>query len=298
VTWGVHGARIRCEDAAVATVTIRSTRLPSGELIPVLGQGTWELGESPSERAEELRTLRLGLDLGLSLIDTAEMYGDGASEELVGEAIAGRRDEVFLVSKVLPSNATRHGTIEACERTLKRLQTDRLDMYLLHWRGSLPLERTIQAFTELVDAGKIRHWGVSNFDAVDLAEVLEAAGGDAVETDQVLYNLFSRGIELELLPWCRDRGMPIMAYSPIHRGRLVENDVVVEIAEKHDATPAQVALAWVLRHDDVCAIPKASIHEHVRENRGALDLQLDREDLELLDEEFPPPTEPQPLEML
>jgi diketogulonate reductase-like aldo/keto reductase len=282
----------------VATVTIRSTRLPSGELIPVLGQGTWELGENPAERAEELRALRLGLDLGMTLIDTAEMYGDGASEELVAEAIAGRRDEVFLVSKVMPQNATRHGMIDACERSLERLQTDRLDMYLLHWRGSLPLEPTIEAFTELVEAGRIRHWGVSNFDAVDLAEVVTVAGGDAVETDQILYNLFHRGIEFELLPWCRDRGMPIMAYSPIHRGRLVQNDVVVEIAEKHDATPAEVALACVLRDPDICAIPKASIHEHVRENRHALDLHLDNEDLKLLDEAFPPPTGPQLLEMI
>ncbi|MCW2974871.1 MAG: oxidoreductase [Actinomycetia bacterium] len=282
----------------MATVTIRSTRLPSGELIPVLGQGTWGMGENAAERAEELRTLRLGLDLGMTLVDTAEMYGDGAAEELVAEAIAGRRDEVFLVSKVLPANATRNGTIEACERTLERLQTDRLDMYLLHWRGRLPLEGTIRAFGELLEAGKIRHWGVSNFDAVDLAEVVTIVGGEAVQTDQVLYNLAHRGVELELLPWCRDWGIPVMAYSPINRGRLVGNDVVVEIAEKHDATPAQIALAWVLRHDDICAIPKASIHEHVRENRRALDLQLDNEDLKLLDEEFPPPAEPPPLEMI
>jgi diketogulonate reductase-like aldo/keto reductase len=171
-------------------------------------------------------------------------------------------------------------------------------MYLLHWRGSIPLEATVEAFTELVEAGKIRHWGVSNLDTVDLAELIAVAGGDAVEIDQVLYNLFHRGVEFDLLPMCRDRGMPVMAYSPILRGRLVENDVVVDIAERHDATPAQVALAWVLRHNDVCAIPKASIHEHVRENHGALDLQLDREDLELLDEEFPPPREPQPLAMI
>jgi diketogulonate reductase-like aldo/keto reductase len=282
----------------MATVTIRSTPLPSGEVIPVLGQGTWGLGEDPAARSEELRTLQLGIELGLTLIDTAEMYGDGASEELVAEAIAGRRDEVFVVSKVLPTNASRHGTIEACEHSLKRLATEYLDMYLLHWRGSSPLEGTIEAFSELVEAGKIRHWGVSNFDTIDLAELITVAGGDAVETDQVLYNLFHRGIEFELLPWCRDRGTPVMAYSPILRGRLVENDVVVDIAERHDATPAQVALAWVLRNDDVCAIPKASIHEHVRENRGALDLQLDREDLELLDEAFPPPTEPQPLAMI
>jgi diketogulonate reductase-like aldo/keto reductase len=282
----------------VATVTIRSTKLPSGELIPVLGQGTWEMGESPAERAEELRTLRLGLDLGMTLIDTAEMYGDGAAEVLVAEAIAGRRDEVFLVSKVLPANATRHGTIEACERSLERLQTDRLDLYLLHWRGSLPLEPTIRALGELREAGKIRHWGVSNFDALDLAEVVTVAGGDAVETDQVLYNLSHRGIEFELLPWCREWGLPVMAYSPVDRGRLIANDVVVEIAKKHDATPGQVALAWVLRHDDICAIPKASIHEHVRENRGALDLRLDTEDLRLLDDEFPPPAGPQPLEII
>jgi diketogulonate reductase-like aldo/keto reductase len=282
----------------VATVTIRSTQLPSGELIPVLGQGTWELGENPAERAEELRTLRLGLELGMTLIDTAEMYGDGASEELVAEAIDGRRDEVFLVSKVLPANASRHGTIEACERSLERLRTDRLDMYLLHWRGSLPLAGTIEAFGELLDAGKIRHWGVSNFDAIDLAEALTVAGGDGVETDQVLYNLAHRGIELDLLPWCRDRSIPLMAYSPIDRGSLVGNDVVVEIAKKHGASPAQIALAWVLRQDDVCAIPKASIHEHVRENRGALDLELDPEELKLLDQEFPPPREPQPLEMI
>jgi diketogulonate reductase-like aldo/keto reductase len=277
---------------------MRTVSLPSGERIPALGQGTWDMGEDPVERDEELRALRLGLDLGLTLIDTAETYGDGASEDLVGEAIDGRRDEVFLVSKVLPANATRHGTIEACERSLKRLRTDRLDMYLLHWRGQLPLDKTIEAMNELKDAGKIRHWGVSNFDAVDLAELVMLAGGDTVETDQVLYNPFHRGIEYELLPWCRDGGMPIMAYSPTNRGKLIENDVVVEIATKHDAAPSQIALAWVLRHDEVCAIPKAAMHEHVRENRGALDIRLDTEDLKLLDEEFPPPTGPVPLEML
>jgi diketogulonate reductase-like aldo/keto reductase len=282
----------------VAAISIRSLRLPSGEPIPVLGQGTWGMGEDPAERAEEIRSLRLGLDLGLTLIDTAESYGDGAAEELVAEAVDGVRDDVFLVTKVLPSNATRRGTIEACERSLKRLRTEVLDMYLLHWRGQIPLEKTIQGLTELLEAGKIRHWGVSNFDAIDLAEVLTIAGGNAVETDQVLYNLTYRGIEFELLPWCRDRGVPIMAYSPINRGLLIEDDVVVEIAEKHDATPAQIALAWVLRHDDICAIPKAAIHEHVRENRGALDVHLDKDDLKLLDEAFPPPREPQPLAML
>jgi diketogulonate reductase-like aldo/keto reductase len=279
-------------------VDVRTLRLPNGDRIPVLGQGTWEMGEDPADRAEELRALRLGLELGLTLIDTAEMYGDGAAEELVTEAIAGQRDDVFLVSKVLPSNASRHGTIAACERSLRRLKTDRLDLYLLHWRGRLPLDKTIEAFAELVDAGKIRGWGVSNFDVVDLAEVLAVAGDGAVQTDQVLYNLAHRGIEFDLLPWCRDRGILAMAYSPIDRGSLVEHDVVVAVAEKHGATPAQVALAWVLRQDDVCAIPKASLHEHVRENRGALDLHLDNEDLTLIDEVFPPPTRPQPLDVI
>jgi diketogulonate reductase-like aldo/keto reductase len=276
-------------------VAMRTVRLPSGERIPVLGQGTWRMGESAADRDEELRSLKLGLELGLTLIDTAEMYGDGAAEELVADAIEGRRDDVFLVTKVLPANATRHGTKEACERSLKRLRTDRIDMYLLHWRGEFPIEPTIEAFTELKEAEKIRHWGVSNFDAVDLADLMNVAGGGEVETDQVLYNLAHREAELELLPWCRDWGMPLMAYAPIDRGTLVENDVVVEIAEKHDASPAQIALAWVLRHDDVCAIPKASIHEHVRENARALEIQLDNEDLKLLEDEFPPPSSPEPI---
>jgi diketogulonate reductase-like aldo/keto reductase len=279
-------------------VEIRTLRLPNGDQIPGLGQGTWEMGESRADRADELRALRLGIDLGLTLIDTAEMYGDGAAEELVAEAIAGRRDEVFLVTKVLPSNASRHGTIEACERSLKRLQTDRIDLYLLHWRGRLPLDKTIEAFEELIAAGKIGGWGVSNFDVVDLAEVVTVAGGGNVQTDQVLYNLAHRGIEFDLVPWCRDWGMPLMAYSPIDRGSLVLDDIVVEIAERHNATPAQVALAWVLRQDDVCAIPKAAIPEHVRENRRAVDLQLENDDLKLLDEVFPPPTRPQPLEVI
>jgi diketogulonate reductase-like aldo/keto reductase len=256
------------------------------------------MGEHRARRDGELRALRLGLDLGLTLVDTAEMYGAGGAEELVADAVEGRRDEVFLVSKVLPSNATRGGTIEACKRSLARLRTDRLDLYLLHWRGRLPLGPTIEAFEELRAAGKIRYWGVSNLDAADLAEVVTLAGGEAVATDQVLYNLDDRGIEAGLLPWCRDKALPIMAYSPIGQGRLVDDDDVAAIAGKHDATPAQVALAWVLRHDDVCAIPKAATLEHVTENRGALDLVLDDEDLKLLDERFPPPAGPEPLAML
>ena len=280
------------------TQTIRTVALRSGEAIPVLGQGTWHMAEATSNRQREIAALRLGLDLGMTLIDTAEMYANGDAEELVAEAIDGRRDDAFLVSKVLPVNASRHGTIEACERSLRRLRTDRLDLYLLHWRGSLPLEDTVEAFRALVDAGKIRHWGVSNFDPVDLAELLTIAGADSVEANQVLYNLNRRGIEWELLPWCQDWGLTIMAYSPIHQAGLVFHPVVREIAADHGATPAQVALAWVLRQDGVCAIPKAATPGHVRENRGALELELTKSDLELLDEAFPPPKRPQPLEML
>jgi diketogulonate reductase-like aldo/keto reductase len=279
----------------VTTAGIRTIPLPSGEPIPVLGQGTWRTAEDPSRRQDELAALRLGLDLGLTLIDTAELYGDGAAEELVAEAIEGRRDEVFLVSKVVPANATRHGTIEACERSLRRLRTDRLDLYLLHWRGRLPLQPTIDAFARLRAEGKIRHWGVSNFGVLDLAEVMNFAGGEAVETDQVLYNLARRGIEYDLLPWCRERGLPVMAYSPIDRGRLLGDVAVKAVAARHRATPAQVAIAWVLRQDGVTALPKAGTPAHVRENRAALELSLTKEDLATLDSAFPPPTRPQPL---
>lgn len=278
-----------------STTTVPAIRLPSGDAIPVLGQGTWHMGEDAARHTDEVAALRLGLDLGMTLIDTAELYGGGAAEELVAEAIAGRRDEAFLVSKVLPVNASRHGTIEACERSLRRLGTDRLDLYLLHWRGVLPLEKTVEAFEELVDAGKIRHWGVSNFDALDLAELMTVAGGDAVETDQVLYNLAHRGVDVGLLPFCRDRGLPIMAYSPTDRGRLLDHVAVKAVAARHDATPAQVAIAWLLRQEGVNTIPQAGTPAHVRENRAALDLQLTKEDLAALDLAFPPPSEPKPL---
>jgi diketogulonate reductase-like aldo/keto reductase len=278
----------------VANSSIRTVLLPSGEPIPALGQGTWQMGESAAARDEELRTLQLGLELGLTLIDTAEMYGDGRSEELVADAIDGRRDNVFLVSKVLPSNASRHGTIEACERSLKRLRTDRLDLYLLHWRGRLELGSTIEAFKQLKADGKIRHWGVSNFDTFDMAEIAEL-GADGAQTNQVLYNLVHRQVEFDLLPWSRDEKIPIMAYSPIDRGRLVADAVVVQLAEKHRVSAAQIALAWVLRHDDVFAVPKASSPDHVRENAGVLEIRLDADDLKLLDEEFPPPHRPEPL---
>ncbi len=277
---------------------IPTLSLPSGERVPVLGQGTWMMGESRRSRREEVEALRLGLDLGMTLIDTAEMYADGGAEEVVAEAIAGRRDQVFLVTKVLPGNASRRGTIEACERSLRRLRTDRIDLYLLHWRGRYPLAETLEAFAELVRAGKIRYWGVSNFDTDDMAELTGLPGGAAVATNQVLYNLSRRGIEYDLLPWCRERRIPIMAYSPIEQGRILGNPALRRVAARHGATPAQVALAWLLRQKDVMVIPKAGRPEHVRENRAALDLELTAEDLAELDRAFPPPTRKVPLEML
>jgi len=282
----------------MSATAVRTTTLLSGEAIPVLGQGTWGMAEDARRRALELEALRVGLDLGMTLIDTAEMYGDGAAEELVAEAIAGRRDQVFLVSKVLPDHATRRGTVAACERSLRRLGTDRLDLYLLHWRCDPPLEETLGAFAALVRAGKIRHWGVSNFDAADLTEITSLPAGAAVATDQVLYNLTRRGIEYDLLPWCRLRRLPIMAYSPIEQGRMLRHRALQTVAGRHGATPAQVALAWLLRQDDLIAIPKAGAPAHVRENRAAHELRLTTQDLAALDRAFPPPAGPRPLEML
>jgi diketogulonate reductase-like aldo/keto reductase len=276
----------------------RATKLPSGEAVPVLGQGTWYLGEGLRPREDEIAALRLGLDLGMTLIDTAEMYGNGASEILVGEAIAGRRDEVFLVSKVLPGNATASGTVAACDRSLQRLRTEQMDLYLLHWRGRVPLAETLDGFAALLRAGKIRYWGVSNFDVPDLEELRSLPGGREVATDQVLYNLTRRGIEWRLLFWCRELGLPIMAYSPIEQGRLLRSPVLQRVAARHGATAAQVALAWVLRHPDVIAIPRAGNPAHVEENRGALDLRLTEQDLAELDRAFPPSTGPQPLEVI
>lgn len=264
----------------------------------MLGQGTWTMAEDPARRRDEVAALRLGLDLGLTLVDTAEMYADGASEELVGEALGGRRDEAFLVSKVLPSNAGRRGTIEACERSLARLGTDRIDLYLLHWRGGVPLAETVAGFDDLVRAGKIRHWGVSNLDRDDMLELVGLPGGLAVATDQVLYNLTRRGIEHDLEPWCRERGIPVMAYSPVEQGRMLGHPVLARVGARHGATPAQVALAWILRRPGLIAIPKAGRAEHVRENRAALDLTLTPADLGELDVAFPPPRGARPLEML
>ena len=279
-------------------MTIPTTILPSGTAMPVLGQGTWYMGEDSRDRAREVAALRLGLDLGMTLIDTAEMYADGGAEEVVGEAIAGRRDEVFLVSKVLPMNASRRGTIAACERSLKRLRTDRIDLYLLHWRGSHDFTETIGAFETLMRDGKIGQWGVSNLDLQDMEELVELPGGEGVQTNQLLYNLTRRGIEHDLQPWCRARGIPVMAYSPIEQGRMLRHPELRRVAERHGATPAQVGLAWLLRQDGVIAIPKASDPAHVRDNRAAADLRLDEQDLADLDRAFPPPRGPRPLEML
>ena len=277
---------------------MRTVKLPSGERIPVLGQGTWHLAEVAARRDTEILALRRGLDLGMTVIDTAEMYADGEAEKLVGEAIAGRRDEVFLVSKVLPQHATARGTVAACERSLRRLGTDRIDLYLLHWRGRVPLADTIGAFGDLQQAGLIRYWGVSNFDVPDMKELTALPGGPQVATDQVLYNLSRRGPELNLFPLLRELRVPIMAYSPIEQGRILGHPVLGEIAELHHATPAQIALAWVLRRDDVCAIPRAHRSEHTNENRAAADIQLDQADLSQLDQDFPRPERVRPLEML
>jgi diketogulonate reductase-like aldo/keto reductase len=281
-----------------STTAIRSTKLPSGEEVPVLGLGTWHLAEGRRRRQEEIKALRLGLDLGMNLIDTAEMYADGEAEELVGEAIAGRREGVFLVTKVLPHHATRRGTIAACEQSLRRLKTEWIDLYLLHWREQILLSETVEGFQELIDSEMIRYWGVSNFDVSDMIELFEIEGGANVTTDQVLYNITRRGIEFDLLPWCRERNIPIMAYSPIEQGRLLAHPVIRHIAELHKATPAQVSLAWVLRQEGVIAIPRSGTPEHARENRAAADLQLTRRDLDMIDRAFPPPTSKQPLAVL
>ena len=278
--------------------TIPMIKMPSGPEVMALGQGTWGMGEDPRQRAAEVNALRTGIDLGLTMIDTAEMYADGGTEELVGEAIAGRRDEVFLITKVLPANATRTATVTSCEQSLRRLGTDRIDLYLLHWRGPAPLDETVEALSRLMGEGRIRHWGVSNFDVPDLVELTGIAGGTAVETDQVLYNLGRRGIEWDLLPRCRNAGLPVLAYAPFERGRLLGHPVLGQVAERHGATPAQVGMAWAVRQDGVGVIAKAGSPEHVRQNRAALELPLTREDLVDLDRAFPPPTGPRPLEML
>ena len=272
--------------------------LPGGERVPALGQGTWHMGENRRRAAEEAAAVRLGIELGMTLIDTAEMYGSGGAEEMVARAAQGVRDDLFIVSKVYPHNASRAGVVAACERSLARLRTDRIDLYLLHWRGSIPLAETLAGFERLVRDGKIRHCGVSNFDRADMAEWVALKGGETVAADQVLYNLSRRGPEWDLVPWCGERGIAIMAYTPLGQGSLLHDRTLAEIAHRRTATPAQVALAWLLRQKGVIVIPKAARLEHVRDNRGALDVVLTEEDLSALDRAFPPPKAKSSLGML
>ncbi|CAM2970147.1 aldo/keto reductase [Burkholderia ubonensis] len=278
--------------------TIATVVLPDGEAIPKLGQGTWEMGERASRRADEIAALREGIALGMTLIDTAEMYGDGATEELVGHALDGLRDDVFLVSKAYPHHASRRGVVAACEASLKRLRTDRIDLYLLHWRGSVPLEETVEGFDALRRAGKIRHWGVSNFDTADMQELVDEAGGAACATNQILYNIVRRGPEFDLLPWLAARRIPAMAYSPVDHARLPKHSPLDEIARVRGVSVMRVALAWVLAQPDVFAIPKAARIEHVRDNRAALDLVLSDDERAQLDAYFRPPRSKRALEML
>jgi diketogulonate reductase-like aldo/keto reductase len=277
---------------------MKTITLPSGREVPALGLGTWKMGEDHRHRSQEIAALQSGIDLGMTLIDTAEMYGEGAAEELVGEAIRGRRDDVFLVTKVYPHNATRRGAIAACERSLGRLGVDMVDLYLLHWRGSVPLAETLEAFAELKRAGKIAGFGVSNFDTSDMEEVWPLNHGKEIETNQILYNLTRRGVEHDLLPWCRQRHIPVMAYSPVEQGRLLRKHKLIEIAAARKATPAQIALAWLLAQPEIIAIPKASQAEHVKENRAAADIALSDAELSTLDSAFPRPKQRRPLEML
>ena len=276
---------------------MRTVTLKSGDKVPVLGLGTWHMGERKSERAAEVAAIRLGLDLGIRLIDTAEMYGEGGAEEMLAEALAGRRDEIFLVSKVYPHNASRKGVVAACERSLERLKTDRLDLYLLHWRGSVPLTETVEAFETLKKSGKIRRWGVSNLDAGDMEELAGAPNGQNCASNQVLYHLDSRGIEWSVLPKCQKAEIMVMAYSPLGQGPLLRKPVLKKVADKHGTDPAAIALAWVLRHPGVITIPKAVKPDHVRANMKALDVKLDTEDLKALDAAFPPPKKSAPLDM-
>ena len=277
---------------------MRTVTLPGGEAVPALGLGTWHMGERGGRKADEARALQAGLDLGLTLIDTAEMYGEGGAEEVVGDAIAGRRDEVFLVSKVYPHNASRQGALDACARSLRRLRVETLDLYLLHWRGSIPLTETVEAFEQLTAEGKIRHWGVSNLDTGDMAELRGVPSGPACAANQVLYNLSTRGIEWDLLPDCQQHGIAMMAYTPLGQGGLLGNPALGRVAAKHEVSAAAVALAWVLRHDGMITIPKTANLTHLRENAAAADLVLDGEDLATLDAAFPPPAGSTRLEIL
>jgi diketogulonate reductase-like aldo/keto reductase len=281
----------------------RVVTLPDGTTVPCIGQGTWHMGEKPQEKAKEIKALQLGIELGMKVIDTAEMYGNGASERLVGEAIKGRRDDVFLVSKVYPHNAGLDKIFTACENSLKRLGTDYLDLYLLHWRGRIPLEETIEGMEKLRKEGKILRWGVSNFDTDDMEELWNTANGSNCAINQVLYHLGSRGIDFDLLPWHREHHVPIMAYSPLAQGgtlrrQLLTDPIVNEIAKKYNVKPLQIALAWTIRTNDVIAIPKAGQEQHVLENAEAAAIELTQEDLNRLDEAFPKPRKKVPLDII
>jgi len=278
---------------------MKTVQLPDGERVPALGQGTWRMGEKKKAHADEVAALRLGIDLGMTLIDTAEMYGEGGAEKVVADAIAGQRDRVFVVTKVYPHNASRTELPKACERSLKRLRIDAIDLYLLHWRGDVPLVETVEAFEKLRSKGKIRRWGVSNFDVEDMEELLATENGSSCATNQVLYNLENRETEFNLLPWSQRNKIPIMAYSPVGHGRgLLNNATLKKIAKRHNATPTQIALAWVLRQPGVIAIPKASNEAHVRENAQSTDLELTKGDLTEIHRAFLPPKSKQPLAML
>jgi diketogulonate reductase-like aldo/keto reductase len=277
---------------------MKQVRMPSGETVPALGQGTWLMGEQAASKRDEIASLRAGLDAGLRLIDTAEMYGDGRTESLVGEAIAGRREEVFLVSKVYPHNASRKRMPVACANSLRRLKTDRIDLYLLHWSGAVPLQETVEAFSRLQQEGHIRAWGVSNLDTGAMQELWALAGGREAQTNQLLYNLMRRGIEFDLLPWLRERGVPVMAYSPLEQGRLLQHRGLRQFAQARGITVAQAALAWLLAKDDVIAIPKTATPKRLAENLGALAHAYSAAELAELDRLFPPPRKAMPLDMI
>lgn len=279
--------------ATIPTLTLRD-----GEVVPRLGMGTWHMGERAANRAAEVEALRLGLDHGMNLVDTAEMYGDGGAESVVGEAIHGWRDGIFVVSKFYPHHASRRKLIAACDGSLAQLGGETIDLYLLHWRGTVALEETVSTLEELVRIGKIQRWGVSNFDVADMEELVAVPGGDRCAANQVLYNLAHRGPEFDLLPWCAARRIPVMAYSPLDEGRLVRHPAIASVAHRLAVDPGQVALAWVLRNDNVIAIPKASSREHVLANRAAADIHLDRAALELLEQSFPAPRRKRSLDMI
>lgn len=283
-------------------MTIPATLLPDGTPIPRFGIGTWRMGELASEAQNEIAVIKAAIERGVTLIDTAEMYGDGGAEKVIAQAMVGAREKLFIVSKVYPHNAshtkTRQGTVAACERSLKRLGTDYLDGYLLHWPGEHPIAETVEAFETLKSQGKIRAWGVSNFDTADMQELLSVPAGANVATNQVLYNLSRRGVEFDLLPWKRERGVTTMAYSPIEQARLLESPKLKAIAHEISATPAQLALAWLLHAPDIIVIPKTTHIGRLEENLGALDLKLNASMLSALDAAFPPPRKRTPLAML